>query len=47
MCIAIQIVGIRQIQRVETPGESGIDDIRKFVEFIEFRLEVTMICCIE
>jgi hypothetical protein len=44
MCIAIQVVGIRRGQKVELPGESGIDDIRKFVEFIEFRLEVTMIC---
>jgi hypothetical protein len=44
MCIAIQVVGIRLVQKVETPGESGLDDIRKFVEFIEFRLEVTMIC---
>ena len=42
MCIAIQVVGIRLIQEVEMPGESGLDDIRKFVEFIEFRLEVTM-----
>jgi hypothetical protein len=27
----------------DKPGESGIDDIRKFGEFIEFRLEVTRV----
>jgi hypothetical protein len=29
------------------PGESGVDDIRKFDEFIEFRLEVTRIAAHE
>jgi hypothetical protein len=40
MGIAIQVRKIRPYRRGIAPGESGFDDIRKFNEFIELRLDI-------
>jgi hypothetical protein len=40
MGIAIQVEEIRLQSRVIAPGESGFDDIRKFCEFIELKLDI-------
>jgi hypothetical protein len=38
--LAIQIVEIRLQQRVIAPGENDFDDIRKYCEFIELKLDI-------
>jgi hypothetical protein len=40
MGIAIEMMEIRRNQRGIVPGESGFDDIRKYVEFIELTLDI-------
>jgi len=47
MCIAIQIEEIRLIQEAGAPGESGVDDIRKYLEFIELTLDIRRSCCLK
>jgi hypothetical protein len=45
MGIAIQVGEIRLQSKVIAPGESTFDDIRKFNEFIELKLDIRRSCC--
>ena len=40
MDIAIEVIEIRRNDEVSGPGESGVDDIRKYVEFIELTRDI-------
>jgi hypothetical protein len=45
MGIAIQVEEIRPQIRVIAPGENDFDDIRKFAEFIELKVDIRRSYC--